>query len=618
MKFQFLLFLFIPVIIFSQGNPSFSDANIDDVYSQFNLTGDGVIFASIERGIDYTHPAFINPDGTTKIAYIYDMIDASGSNAPENTYGIGTIHTEADINASLLAGGTPLTTDRHGHGTACTGIVAGNGAGTTNKEFHGVAVNAKLIVVKMIHDAFPAFGDQPGQTGFFNSSYIPIALQFVADKTAELGLPSVTLMNFGSVGGPTDGTSLVSRAMDDFIANGNILVCGVGDDGGDDNNAFGTITQGQTQEILINKGVTGNLRFDMWYSEDDRFTVTIELPGGTQIGPFTAPAGPNNSADQNHTSFNMYHRGANVEFSQATSNKRELLIDFFGVTGVYKVIINGATISDTGNFNASLNPAAYYNNNRFLSHVVAGSSINDYTSAFNVITPGDYVTNNTWTDINGMARSRPVNEGSIGEIWSGSSAGPTYDGRQGIDFVAGGEVLFAPYSPNTYYSRFAFNMVQGGNNLYGLQTAVSAAAPVSCGVIALMLELDPTLTNQEVKDIITQTARQDSFTGTVPNNIWGSGKMDALASIQEVSNRLSVDTYNVSNLKIHPNPFNDVILIKSDDLIEKATVWSIEGKKIFSLDNGSKSINLSTLTRGVYFLQIETDTQSKTIKVLKK
>lgn len=612
----FSLCLFIPYLIFSQGNPAFNEVNIDDVYSQFNLTGDGVIFASIERGIDYTHPAFINPDGTTKIAYIYDMVDNSGANDPGNPYGVGTIYTAADINASLTAGGTPLTTDRHGHGTACTGIVAGNGGGTANGEFHGVAVDATIISVRFTLDYFPPFGSEPGQTGFYDPDYIPIALQFIHDKVTELGLPSVTLMNFGSIGGPTDGTSAISKAMDDFIDQGHILVCGVGDDGGGNNHAQGSINQNETIEIEINKTVGGNVRFELWYSEDDRFDVGVRLPNNTLFGPYNAPAASNGQTNIYQSDFYLYQRGKDVDFSGSTSNKRQIMIDIFGGVGVYKIVLTGSTVNN-GEFHATLNPSTYYTNNDFLNYIVPGYSINDFSASYKVISPTDYVSNNTWTDINGVPRSR-TGEGNPGEIWAGSSEGPTHDGRQGVDFASPGEILFAPYSPNTYYSNFAFNMVQGGNNMYGIQTAVSAAAPVACGVIALMLELDPTLTNQEVKDILSQTARQDSNTGTVPNATWGNGKMDALAAVQEVNNRLSLDDKTLNKIKIFPNPVEDFLNIDSNYNLENLRIFSLDGRLIKTIDNAGNSVNLSSLNSGIYFLNLRTNGVSKNVKIVKR
>ena len=39
----------------------------------YDLLGEGVLVGFIDSGIDYTHPAFINDDGTTRIEYIYDL-----------------------------------------------------------------------------------------------------------------------------------------------------------------------------------------------------------------------------------------------------------------------------------------------------------------------------------------------------------------------------------------------------------------------------------------------------------------------------------------------------------------------------------------------------------------
>ena len=104
-RFSLLIFIF-PLLSLSQSNPAILEANIDDVYNQYNLTGENVLFAIIERGIDYTHPAFLNDDGSTRIAYLYDMIDSSGASAPNNPYGVGTIFSESDINTSLTNGTT--------------------------------------------------------------------------------------------------------------------------------------------------------------------------------------------------------------------------------------------------------------------------------------------------------------------------------------------------------------------------------------------------------------------------------------------------------------------------------------------------------------------------------
>lgn len=112
----------------TQGDNLRAETRLEQVYQQHGLSGQGMIVALIERGIDYTHPDFIDEQGDTRIAYIYDMVDATGANDPASPYGIGTIYPRAQIDEAL-DGGTPLaTTDRFGHGIACTGIAAGDGS----------------------------------------------------------------------------------------------------------------------------------------------------------------------------------------------------------------------------------------------------------------------------------------------------------------------------------------------------------------------------------------------------------------------------------------------------------------------------------------------------------
>jgi subtilisin family serine protease len=127
----------------------------------------------------------------------------------------------------------------------------------------------------------------------------------------------------------------------------------------------------------------------------------------------------------------------------------------------------------------------------------------------------------------------PASTGAIGDLWSGSSVGPTFDGRYGIDVAAPGEFLISVYAPNSYWATFNFNKVQDGGGLYGKANAVSAAAPIVTGIIALMLQANPALDQIQVRDILRRTARADAFTGQVPNNRWGYGKVDAYEAVHQ-------------------------------------------------------------------------------------
>jgi hypothetical protein len=88
----------------------------------------------------------------------------------------------------------------------------------------------------------------------------------------------------------------------------------------------------------------------------------------------------------------------------------------------------------------------------------------DGASAKSNICPGDYVNHTDWMDINGVPRSQ-TGEGRVGEIWKGSSIGPTADGRLGIDFCAPGDSVFTTYNPKSYWATFRFNLIRDGKGL---------------------------------------------------------------------------------------------------------------------------------------------------------
>jgi hypothetical protein len=61
----------------------------------------------------------------------------------------------------------------------------------------------------------------------------------------------------------------------------------------------------------------------------------------------------------------------------------------------------------------------------------------------------------------------------------------------------------------------------------------SMAAPHVTGAIALMLQRNPALTHDQIKAILLANARGDAFTGVVPNNEYGYGKLDVLALLND-------------------------------------------------------------------------------------
>ena len=59
----------------------------------------------------------------------------------------------------------------------------------------------------------------------------------------------------------------------------------------------------------------------------------------------------------------------------------------------------------------------------------------------------------------------------------------------------------------------------------------SASSPFTAGVIALMLQKNPTLDAEQVRQILIKSARKGGSVGAVPNPEWGYGMLDPAAAI---------------------------------------------------------------------------------------
>ena len=106
-----------------------------------------------------------------------------------------------------------------------------------------------------------------------------------------------------------------------------------------------------------------------------------------------------------------------------------------------------------------------------------------------------------------------------------------------MDISAPGDRIVTTYAPRSHWATSPHLLIEDGGGLYGMAGAVSAAAPIVTGIIALMLEVDPTLDALSVKGILQETARSDEFTGRTPNPLWGYGKVDAFEALMAVRDR---------------------------------------------------------------------------------
>ncbi|MFK7748274.1 MAG: T9SS type A sorting domain-containing protein [Kordia sp.] len=96
---------------------------------------------------------------------------------------------------------------------------------------------------------------------------------------------------------------------------------------------------------------------------------------------------------------------------------------------------------------------------------------------------------------------------------------------------------------------------------------------------------------------------------TVPND----------CSSATFSRTLSTSENELINVSIYPNPTSNTLHIKGIPQIETVEIYSILGKKIEVSITNSTTVDVSTLTNGIYFLKV-VDTQNRTVikKFIKK
>jgi subtilisin family serine protease len=247
------------------------------------ITGQDVVIGVVDSGLDWRHPDFRKPDGSTRIKFFWDPADFSFQNSggtigsPPLPGGNGTVYTEEQINAALQGQGTVNTGDECGHGTHVTGIASGNGAGSAGGvpagTFVGVAPEADLIAVRVF-----------GAGCAFLSGAIDLveALQFIDQKATGVGRPYVINLSLGGHIGAHDGTSLEEIAIDSLVGPGRpgkAMVVSAGNEGDEPIHAGGTFGPpgSPNHQVTVQVAQSGPNAavFDFWFDGRDAFSLTF-------------------------------------------------------------------------------------------------------------------------------------------------------------------------------------------------------------------------------------------------------------------------------------------------------------------------------------------------------
>lgn len=191
---------------------------------------------------------------------------------------------------------------------------------------------------------------------------------------------------------------------------------------------------------------------------------------------------------------------------------------------------------------------------------------------------------------------------SNGNYSSFSSRGPTVDGR---------------FKPEVMAQGSSSAIINTSGNV-DFASGTSFSSPIMAGVVACLWQSKPEATNDQVMQAVIESAHLFNY----PTNPMGYGIPnfeDAYIALQNLSIE---DEFLLSNFALYPNPVSDRINVSFPQQLSEAqfTVHSILGNQVMNTTITSEvnTVNLETLTTGMYIATITSNNQSISFKLIKK
>ena len=594
-------------------NNSRFDTRADSVQQGLDLpqgyTGRDVLIGITDWGFDYTNPNFY--DSTRRVYRIYkvwDQFKLSGPAPAGFGYGTELVTKEAMLDAKC---DTPGVYNYSTHGSHVAGIAAGSGCGT---KYKGMAPDANLMFVSF----------KLNEAGALD------AFAWLKDQAREAGKRLVVNMSWGMYSfGANDGTSLMSQAINSYADSGVVFVSSAGNNG-DVNfhlmKAFDSLPDTLRTIVQFNSAGVGE-GISAWGNVGGRFKVQLLFNSGDSVFVPTPYFETNQSAFYFDTTliigtdtvhYDVAMESANVNngrpYAFLNIDKSNLKVHLFvtaqlgDTVHLWNVYNKKDHAGNTGVPFVSDSRDGYANGDRkygLSEPTIADKCITVAAHYADRLNPRDsaYVVGNTATF---------------------SSFGPTLTNPNKPEISAPGVSVVS--STNSYTADVInpVTTVMYRSRAYhftGL-SGTSMASPTVTGVVALMLEANPYLTVDQVRDIIITTARTDIMTGNLNGNCstrWGYGKIDAYAAVKKALETVSIQQPDAVSGKIalYPNPAKGTVYVNCvTDGELKAQVYSLDGKLLMNSVLKNNSIDVSHLSQGMYIVRVSSESFSGTAKLV--
>ncbi|HMC97565.1 MAG TPA: S8 family serine peptidase, partial [Flavobacteriales bacterium] len=578
----------------------------DSVQRGINLpqtyTGRNVLIGITDWGFDYTHPMFYDTTLTTsRVRAAWDQWRQAGP-APA-AFGYGT---ELMTPAALLAAqaDTANVYSYATHGSHVAGICGGSGAGT---QYRGIAFDAQFVFCTFLVDAAAVLDAFTWMQG-------------VADAD---GKRLVVNMSWGLYYmGTLDGNSLISQAIDQMSLEGVTFSNSAGNNGDVNFHIKKTFAADTLRSRVVYYSYAANPNMwgqsiSMWGEPGASFSAGFTIANTSNIALQQSPW--YNTATQPAYLDSFMVQGVDTVFFNLTAEAAHPLNGrpYFRL----RVKNTSAALHIALKATAPTGTVHFWNVTELSNGV--GNWGEDFQAGATGWTAGDeqYGIGEpavTESLISVAAYSSEYLIGGIpagGAIAAFSSLGPTMDERMKPDITAPGVSVassISSFTDNDFNAVTTVNFM-GRDYPFARFSGTSMSAPAVTGIVALMLEADPTLTPADIKDIIKTTARTDSHTGTIPvggSTQWGMGKINAYHAVVQALGLVSVPEVADHAVTTWPNPATSTLNMLADFPAGpvRITVTDMTGRIVFAQQQlTAPLITLDTRTwaSGVYSLRLE-------------
>ncbi len=148
-------------------------------------------------------------------------------------------------------------------------------------------------------------------------------------------------------------------------------------------------------------------------------------------------------------------------------------------------------------------------------------------------------------------------------------------------------------------------------NFFGINLPPSEDDDSTTGHGYITFKIKP-FPDYAIGDIIPNTAEiYFDFNPAIITNTWMT---------EFVEENLSTQDETFSNLSIYPNPVKDKLFLSNNTPIETVKITSLLGREVLTKDINSLdgSLDLKAISNGIYLITITSNTQEKTIKIIKE